>query len=278
MTSASGLAGRPRDARARCATPRTDDTDCGDPGSNCASGIRGVMMRIAVFSYGLPVKGQKRGGIERAAHTLAQGLAERGHQVVVFTHDPRPDGAAYEVRELPWKRFVSDMARAARDDGLPGNVLALLPDYSEFDVDVAHGDSLLLPLRGKPIVRVMHGTALEEALHATSHRSFRAAVRRVCSGTADGPDCAEHRGGQPEHTPHESFHPTTSSPTALMRVIFYPARGERSRLPSLVFVGTLDGRKRGRFLLDVFSRSCAARLSGCGTDVCRTTRALTCLA
>ena len=43
-------------------------------------------------------KAQKRGGIERAADTLAQGLVERGHHVVVFSHDRRPDGAGYAVR------------------------------------------------------------------------------------------------------------------------------------------------------------------------------------
>ena len=64
-------------------------------------------MRLAVFSYGLPVPGEKRGGIERAAHTLAQGLALRGHHVVVFSHDNKPTAAAYDVRELPWKSFVN---------------------------------------------------------------------------------------------------------------------------------------------------------------------------
>ena len=63
-------------------------------------------LRLAVFSFGLPVPGQKRGGIERAAHLLADGLARRGHRVVVFSHDPKPESALYEVRQLPWKRFV----------------------------------------------------------------------------------------------------------------------------------------------------------------------------
>ena len=58
-------------------------------------------MRIAIFSYGLPVEGQKRGGIERVAHVLAQGLARRGHAVSVFSHDGKPQGAAYDVQELP---------------------------------------------------------------------------------------------------------------------------------------------------------------------------------
>jgi hypothetical protein len=50
-------------------------------------------LRLAMFSYGLPAEGQKRGGIERSAHTLADGLARRGHEIVVFTHDSRPYGA-----------------------------------------------------------------------------------------------------------------------------------------------------------------------------------------
>ena len=50
--------------------------------------------------------------------------------------------------------------------GYLGNVLALLPDYREFDAIIAHGDSLLLPLAGKPVVRVMHGSALGEARSA----------------------------------------------------------------------------------------------------------------
>jgi hypothetical protein len=59
-------------------------------------------MKIAAISYRLPVHGEKRGGIERVAHVLAHGLALRGHRVVMFSYDPKPAGAAYEVRELPW--------------------------------------------------------------------------------------------------------------------------------------------------------------------------------
>jgi len=63
-------------------------------------------MRLAFFSYGLPVVGQKRGGIERVAHDLAEGLSRRGHQVTVWTYDPKPEGASYEVASLPYRDFV----------------------------------------------------------------------------------------------------------------------------------------------------------------------------
>ena len=63
-------------------------------------------LRLAVLSYGLPTRAHKRGGIERAAHTLADALARRGHEVVVLSHDPRPADAAYAVAPLPWRTFV----------------------------------------------------------------------------------------------------------------------------------------------------------------------------
>ena len=125
-------------------------------------------LRIATFSYGLPVPGLKRGGIERAAHTLADGLARRGHQVVVFTHDPKPSGAAYDVQMLPWKTFVDTWLGRRVTMGYLGNVLAIAPDYSEFDAIVAHGDSLLLPMTGKPVIRILYGSALGEARSARS--------------------------------------------------------------------------------------------------------------
>ena len=127
---------------------------------------RADRLRIATISYGLPVPGLKRGGIERVADMLADGLARRGHDVTVFTHDPKPAGAAYDVRTLPWKGFVDTWLGRRVTMGYLGNVLAVVPNYSQFDVIVAHGDSLLLPLARKPLVRVMHGSALGEARSA----------------------------------------------------------------------------------------------------------------
>ena len=106
------------------------------------------------------------------AHELAQGLAERGHEVFVHSHDPRPSAARYQVRELPWKRFVNTWLGRRVTMGYLGNVLAVLPDYSSFDAIIAHGDSLLLPLARRPLVRVLHGSALGEARHATSPGRF----------------------------------------------------------------------------------------------------------
>src|SRR5262245_25050729 len=127
-----------------------------------------VRRRLADFSYGLPRVGNKRGGIEQVAHDLANALADRGHDVVVFTHDPKPADARYEVKPLPWRSFVASWLGRRLTMGYLGNVLALWAPYGDADAIIAHGDSLLLPLRGKPVVRVMHGSAWEEARSATS--------------------------------------------------------------------------------------------------------------
>ncbi len=204
-----------------------------------------------MLSYGLPVEGQKRGGIERAAHTLAEGLARRNHEVVVFSHDPKPVGSAYEVRELPWKAFVNTWTGRRLTMGYLGNVLALVPDYREFDAVIAHGDSLLVPLTGKPVLRVMHGSALGEARSATSigrcllqlgvygQELLTALVSRGVvavseNTTRDNPFVA-----------HVIRHGVDDS-------IFTPWPVEKTPEPSVLFVGALDGRKRGRFLLEGF--------------------------
>lgn len=209
-------------------------------------------MRLAMLSYGLPVPGEKRGGIERAAHSLADGLARRGHHVVVFSHDPRPAEAQYDVRELPWKRFVGTWLGRRMTMGYLGNALALVPEYREFDAIIAHGDSLLLPFAGKPIVRVMHGSAFGEAMSARSAGRWilqmgvylqELATALVENGTVADSEATRR------HNPFiRRIIPLGVDPD-----IFFPAPADKTSEPSVLFVGALGGRKRGRFLLDLFS-------------------------
>ena len=211
------------------------------------------MMRLAVLSCGLPALRQKRGGIERIAHMLAQGLAERGHHVVVFSHDEKPAGAGYEVRELPWKAFVDTWLGRRLTFGYLGNVLALLPDIREFDAVIAHGDSLLLPLKRKPVLRVMHGSALQEALHATSPGravlQVGVYVQELLTALVERGTVAVSENAR-RHNPfvHHVI------PNGVDTRIFRPAAHAKTPAPSIVFVGAVEGRKQGGFLLDLFSR------------------------
>ncbi|HEV7744988.1 MAG TPA: glycosyltransferase family 4 protein [Pyrinomonadaceae bacterium] len=210
------------------------------------------LFRIAVFSYGLPVEGQKRGGIERVAHDLSNGLAKCGHKVTILTHDPRPAEALYEVRLLPWKKFVSSWLGRRLTMGYLGNILALLPNYREFDLIVALGDSLLLPLARKPLVRVMCGSALGEAKSASSPIRFVMQLgvyaQELLTGlTQKGCVAISH------NTRRDNPFVSHVIPIGVDLRKFSNAAAQRTDEPSILFVGALDGRKRGRLLLEWFT-------------------------
>jgi glycosyltransferase involved in cell wall biosynthesis len=213
-------------------------------------------VKIAVFSYGLPVVGEKRGGIERVAHELSDGLARRGHRVAVWTHDPRPDGAAYEVRPLPWRQFVSTWLGRRLTMGYLGNLLALLPDYGRAEVIIAHGDSLLLGLLGRPVIRVMHGSALAEALAARSPWRFLLQmgvyVQELLTGIVQ-PGCV----GVSANTCRSNPFVRRFIPNGVNLGQYRPDAAAKTPQPSVLFVGALNGRKRGQLLLDWFE--CAVR-------------------
>jgi phosphatidylinositol alpha-mannosyltransferase len=210
-------------------------------------------LRIAVFSYGLPVEGQKRGGIERVAHDLANRLAGRGYGVTVFTYDAKPSEASYETCGLPWKRFVNSWLGRRITMGYLGNLLALLPAYRGYDLIVAHGDSLLLPVLGKPLIRVMHGSALCEAIHAKSPWRFIMQLGIYLEELLTGltqPGCVSVSQNTLRFNP---FVRRVISNGVDLKV-FYPDAYEKSPEPSILFVGDLNGRKRGRQLIEWFVR------------------------
>lgn len=212
---------------------------------------RAPALAIAMISYNLPRAGFKRGGIERVAHDLADGLARRGHVVTVHSHDPLPPGATYQVCPLPWKRFMSTWLGRRVTMGYLGNILALLARVGDADVVVAHGDSLLLPLRGRPVVRVMHGSAREEARSATStgRRLLQWGVyglERLTAWTT--PHCVAVSANSRASNPRIRH----LIPNGVNTRLFHPDSSHRSPRPLVVFVGALRGRKRGAWLLEQF--------------------------
>jgi phosphatidylinositol alpha-mannosyltransferase len=210
-------------------------------------------LHVGVFSYRLPVVGQKRGGIERVAHDLAEGLARRGHAVTVFSHDPRPAGASYAVVPLPWRRLVETWIGRRLTMGYLGNLLWLHPPLADFDVLLAHGDSLLLPLRGKPFIRVMHGSAWGEAASATSPGRF-VLQAGVCLQELASAALHAETVAVSENARASNRFVRRVIPNGVDRRVFHPAAGHRAVHPTLVFVGALNGRKRGNWLLDAFER------------------------
>ena len=210
-------------------------------------------LRIAVFSYGLPRIGQKRGGIEKVMHDLADGLAHRGNKVTVWTYDPKPERAAYEVRKLPCQKFVTSWLGQRLTMGYLGNFIAIWPGYSESDVILTIGDSLLMPLLRKPVIRVMAGSALGEALSAKSPLRFLhqmgVYIQEILSATLQR-NCIAISHNTRRYNPFiKMVIPLGSNLNA-----FSHGDSSKSREPSVLFVGALGGRKRGQLLVEWFTK------------------------
>jgi glycosyltransferase involved in cell wall biosynthesis len=210
-------------------------------------------MNIALFHATLPVPDHKPGGVSVAVDRLATALsAHPSDTVTVFSLTPAPTVPAYRHVQLfpgaPWLQSPPSSHVV-----LP--VLLNTVSFAAFDVLHLHGDDWFFVRRSLPTVRTMHGSALHEARFATSAKRRlsqrllypleQLSARLATTTAAVGPDTARLY-----HTPHvvgngvdlERFHP-----------------GPKSDHPSILFVGTWAGRKRGQMLYDAFTREIAPR-------------------
>lgn len=201
-------------------------------------------IRIAIYHATLPGSRGKKGGVEASVHRIANGLAARSDcKVTVFSSGQPPDDALYGHRR------VLDKTNKRRPSRLLVSPFLLnFVDFSEFDVLHFHGDDWFFVRRNIPTVRTFHGSALGEARSATSLKrrlsmrlvflleklSARLATRKIAVN-------AETR---------ELYDAHDIIGNGVDTGLFRPT--PKTATPSLSFVGTWEGRKRGKFLFDTF--------------------------
>jgi glycosyltransferase involved in cell wall biosynthesis len=205
-------------------------------------------VRIALFHTTLPEPGRKPGGVDVMVDRLARAIARQDDtEITVFSLTPAPSDAPYQHHHLfpsaPWL-YRSLLARYF--------VLPFLLNFVDFgnaEVLHLHGDDWFYLRRRLPTVRTMQGSALREARSATSLKRSLAqwliyfleclSVRLATVPAALGRDTASIYGIEQLvdcGVDATKFHP-----------------GSKTPYPSVLFVGTLEGRKRGRWLFDVFA-------------------------
>ena len=182
-------------------------------------------------------------------HRLANALVDRGHELTLFSFDDAPSDALYQPKRLPIHRLGDSLsARLA----LAGFILSGL-HLRRFDVMHAHGDDHFVFRRPLPWVRTLYGSAKRElhsavrlrrrvsqsALIPLEYLSVRAAnvsvgISRDTALCIDGID--------------------EIIPCGVDARVFHPSTRQRSSNPSILFVGTLEGRKRGHVLLQAFEQ------------------------
>lgn len=189
-----------------------------------------------------------RGGAGHFTIGLCSSLARRGHRVTIFSHDPAPAGAPFDVVQLP--------GGASRTAPLTFPLQIREIDVRPFDLVHAQGDDQLLRHRGRPVVRTLHGSSLDEAvanglrglspkhllLHGWFYGGELAAAMRADAVVGVSSAAARHL---PRHA--------ETIPNGIETAFFVPDGTPKSTVPSILFVGELDSRKRGRWLARIFT-------------------------
>jgi len=200
-------------------------------------------MKIAITSFYLP-SGSKI-GVGYMVHYLANQLVQRGHQVTVFSHCGPCEDSLYEVVRVPCGNHLRTFRFAWELRHY---------DFSGFDVLNAHGDDWFLWGRRLPRhIHTFHGSCLAEMLHATTLpvRTRMGALALCEFGSAF---LAGERVAVSANT--RRYLPRINHVIAngVDLAAFKPDGGAKSENPSILFVGTLHGRKRGSMLLELFRR------------------------
>lgn len=200
-------------------------------------------MRIAIYHSNLPEPGRKPGGVEICVHRLANALTRRNHEVEVLSYSQAPADAAYRVRRMtPHRAQNSRLLRQyVASWGLN------FQDLDGFDVAHTHGDDWFWLRRELPVVRTFHGSAKLERRSATSTKRRldksiiypleMFAARLATARYGVGPDSAA------------IYRTEGLLPSGIDLEV--PSRAP-SRQPTILFVGTWGGRKRGELLHRLF--------------------------
>lgn len=199
-------------------------------------------MKIAMTHVDLP--NESKGGVAAQAHHLSNQLVERGHEVTVFSFSPHYSECKYQVHQYldpPKQKFLQPLSFATR---------LAQTDFSEFDIVHTHGDNYLL-WKTHPHIRTFHGSAIDEMLSAVTWR--RRIYQLLIAGLEDvGARVADFNVGISNTTQKRIPAVSQIIPCGVDLSHFRP--GEKSPNPSILFVGTVTGRKRGALLADLFRR------------------------
>jgi phosphatidylinositol alpha-mannosyltransferase len=202
-------------------------------------------MRIAMYHYSLPQPGRKPGGVEVHVDRLATELQRRGHTIEVLTYSPPPPGASYRVRRL--RPHATVRRRVLRQYGAPW--LLNFQSLAGFDVAHFHGDDWFLFRRPLPVVRTFHGSALLESLSAESvARRLDKAVVFPLELLAGSLATSTYGVG----TDSEVIYRTAG--LLPLGIDIAHRKPTPSPKPSIMFVGTWGGRKRGALLHRLFTQ------------------------
>jgi phosphatidyl-myo-inositol alpha-mannosyltransferase len=198
---------------------------------------------IAFFSKQLPSDAPN--GVSCQVHRLANALVRLGDRVTCYSFSPAPDDALYSHARLEY-----GSASALLRKLLPAIMFRRIKT-GQYDILHYHGDDFLCKGDHRR-VRTFYGSALFEAIFAAGMRRF---LYQSLFYAFEMISCGRRgvKVGISELT--------TRALPGVRHIIHcgvplntYAPGGKKTGHPTLLFIGDLDSRKRGRMLVDLFTR------------------------
>jgi phosphatidylinositol alpha-mannosyltransferase len=199
-------------------------------------------VKIAITSLYLPA-GSKI-GVGHVVHYLANDLVQRGHEVTVFSQCGASSDSLYKVVQIPSRKRLATFGFAWDLRGV---------DFTGFDVLNAHGDDWFLWGKKRPRhVHTFHGSCFAEMLHSRSiTQKVRMAGLALCE--TESAFLGDFNTTVSESTRRYVPRINRVIPNGVSLNTFEPVpENEKEKDPTILFVGSMHGRKRGDLLMRVF--------------------------
>ncbi len=214
-------------------------------------------MKIAFFNKQLP--SDQPNGVSTQVHYLANALAEMGNEVTCFSFSPAPEGSLYKSHLFTWdsdspllRKFIPALKfRSIKSD--------------DFDVMHYHGDDYLCR-KNLSRVRTFYGSALEEAIHAATLSRF---LYQALFYFFEWISCLKQGKliGISVNTTRSLPLVKTVIPCGVPLQMFNPDPSIRTSHPSILFIGGMQGRKRGNLMVKIFQKFILPRYPDCTLTV-----------
>lgn len=197
-------------------------------------------LRIAMTAGTLP--SDDRSGASFQVHYLANALVAAGHHVTLHSMSPRPADALYAHLHV---------RRAARATIWRWALALRSLDLDDFDVLHCHGDDCFLGLKRKPRhVRTLHGSSLAEARACEVWR-FKVRMLALALGEFASLAVADLCIANSRRTMRYFPGVRRYIPCGVDLSCFTPGAAKSAK-PSILFVGGMQGKKRGWLMLKTF--------------------------
>ena len=203
-----------------------------------------LCIRIAFFSKQLPSDAPN--GVSCQVHRLANALVKQEQEVTCYSFSPRPKDALYKHVKLDYgsknafmKKFIPALSFRRVMTGM-------------YDILHYHGDDFFCAGSARRI-RTFYGSAFWEARFAARPSRF---MYQAVFYLFEWLSCLRRGAlvGISNVTIRTLPRIGTVIPCGVPLDQYRPC-GEKTGEPSILFVGDLDSRKRGRFLIETFERA-----------------------